>query len=156
FITGVAGMILTDEASRQALVDSLASLFPPLSSIVEDVLNGIAQSSPTASIIGLVLAGWGMSRLFASLESAISQLDTGEPQRSFVRSTARRILSVVVVGGLLILTLIAAPVLTILVSRAGEGTPLRMALDVLLAVVPPVLASVALIVVYRIVPLVRP
>ena len=61
-----------------------------------------------------------------------------------------------VVGGILILALLAAPVLSFLEDRAGEGTTVRAVLDLLLAVVPPVLAAVALLVVYRIVPLVRP
>jgi membrane protein len=156
FVTGVAGLVLTDAASRAALVESLASIFPPISGIVEDILNGIAESSPSASIIGLVLAGWGTSRLFASLESAISQLDTGEPRRGFVRTTARRAASVAVVGGILILALLAAPVLSFLEDRAGEGTTVSALLGLLLAVVPPILAAVALLVVYRMVPLVRP
>jgi len=155
-VTGVAGLILTDAASRAALVESLASIFPPISSIIEDILNGIAQSSPSASIIGLILAGWGTSRLFASLESAISQLDTGEPRRGFVRTTARRVASVAIVGGILILALVAAPVLSILEDRVGEGTTIRVLLDLLLAFLPPILAVAALVVVYRVVPLIRP
>src|SRR4029079_10453512 len=156
FVTGVAGLVLTDAASRAALVESLASIFPPISGIVEEILNGIAESSPSASIIGLVLAGWGTSRLFASLESAISQLDVGEPRRDLLRTPGRRAASVAVVGGILIVALLAAPVLSFLGDRAGEGTAVRTLLDLLLAVVPPILAAVALLLVYRIVPLIRP
>src|SRR4029079_2973493 len=52
--------------------------------------------------------------------------------------------------------LLGARVLSFLGDRAGEGTAVRTLLDLLLAVVPPVLAAAALLVVYRIVPLGRP
>ena len=61
-----------------------------------------------------------------------------------------------VVGGILILALLAAPLLSFLEDRAGEGTMIRSLLELMLAVVPPILAAVALLVVYRIVPLIRP
>jgi len=154
--SGLAGILLTDPESRRIAVDATVGLIPPLRGVVDEVMVGLSQASPSLSVLGLVLAGWGTTRLFAALESAIVQLDAGAPRRGIVRRTARRLGSVVVVAGVLLAALIAAPALAIAVEIAGDAGVQRPILDLLLALLPPLLAGVALAAIYRLIPVIRP
>ena len=153
--TGLAGLVLNDAGSRADMIRSIASIFPPLAGVVDEIVGGMTRASPSVSIVGLVLAGWGTSRLFAALESAIVQMDAGAPRRSLFRQTARRVGSIVVLAGILLAALVATPLLAIGVEMSGVG-PARPLLDVLLAILPPVLGGVALAAAYRLFPLTRP
>lgn len=153
--SGIAGIVLTDPASRADLIRSLSRLAPPLAGVVDDIVGGLANVSPSLSIVGLILAGWGTTRLFAALESAIVQLDAGAPRRGIVRRTARRLGAVVVVAAILLAALIVGPALAVVDQIAGGGAVGHPLVDLLLALVPPVVAAIALAVIYRVVP-VRP
>jgi YihY family inner membrane protein len=152
--TGLAGLLLNDAASRAEMVRTISGFLPPLAGVVDEIVGGLSKASPSLSIIGLLLAAWGTSRLFAGLESAIAQMDAG-PRRSLVRRTARRIGSIAVLAGILVAALVVTPTLTIAVEVSGGG-PARPLLDLLLAFLPPVLGAIALAAVYRLIPLPRP
>ena len=154
--TGLAGIVLTDAGSRAELVASVAGFLPPLAGVVDEVVGGLSLASPSVSLVGLVLAAWGTSRLFASLESGIGLMDLGGPRRSLVRRTARRVASVAVLAVLLLAALLAAPGLALAVELSGSSGDVRPALDALLAVIPPALAAGALAAVYRLIPVRRP
>ncbi len=155
-MSGIAGLVISDPQARQDVVSAISSVFPPLAPIVDQILGGLAQTSPTATLIGLVVAGWGTSRVFATLESAIVQLETTSRRRGFVRSTARRVGSVLVVAGFLLLALVATPVIGFLRDRgSGDGLGSTL-LGIAALVVPLALSAVALAVVYRVMPIVRP
>jgi membrane protein len=154
--TGVAGIVLTDARSRAELVATIAGFLPPLAGVVDEIVGGLSRASPSVSLIGLVLAAWGTSRLFASLESGIGLMDLGGPRRSLVRRTARRVASIAVLAGILFAALLAAPVLALAVELSGSSGGGRPVLDALLATIPPALAAVALAAVYRLIPVRRP
>lgn len=119
-------------------------------------MGGLAKASPSLSLVGLVLAAWGTSRLFAALESGIAQMDLGAPRRSLIRRTARRIGSIVVLGGTLLAAVLATPLLSIAVEVSGASGASRPVYDLLLALLPPLLGGAALAAVYRLVPVGRP
>lgn len=154
--SGLAGLLLTDPASRVDLIRSIATYVPPLAGVIDEIVAGLARASPSLSILGLVLAAWGTSRLFASLESAVARLDEGAPRRSLARRTAWRLGSIAVISGGFVAALVVAPALAIAVEIVGEGSGLRAVLDLLLALLPPLVGAVALAAVYRLVPSVRP
>jgi membrane protein len=153
--TGFAGLVLNDARSRADMVRSIAAFLPPLAGVVDEIVAGLSRASPSLSIVGLFLAAWGTSRLFASLESAIATMDIGGPRRSLVRRTARRIGSIAILVGIVLSALVATPILAIAVEMSGTG-PAHALLDLLLVVLPPALGGVALAVVYRLIPLPRP
>lgn len=153
--TGLAGLVLGDPASRIELVRSIATVLPPLSGIVDDIVRGLATASPSLSVVGLILAAWGSSRLFASLESALAQLDVAAPRRSLVQRTARRLGSVAFLAAVVLGALIVTPTIAIALEVNGAG-PARPLLDALLAFLPPLVGGLALAAIYRIVPPVRP
>jgi membrane protein len=153
--TGFAGLVLNDARSRADLVRSIAAFLPPLAGVVDEIVSGLSRASPSLSIVGLVLAAWGTSRLFASLESAIAQMDLGGPRRSLVRRTARRLGSIAILVAIVLTALVATPILAIAVEMSGNGAAHAL-LEVLLAVLPPTLGGASLAVVYRLIPLPRP
>jgi membrane protein len=137
-------------------VRSVAELLPPLSGVVDEIVVGLSQASPSLSLIGLVLAAWGTSRLFASLEAALALIDSDAPRRSLVRRAARRLGSIVVLAGIVLIALVVLPTLAIVIEVSGSGGAAHPILDALLAVVAPALAGLALAAIYRLVPPVRP
>ena len=137
-------------------MSTISDIFPPLAPIVDQILAGMAQTSTTATIIGLVVAGWGTSRMFASLASAVVQLETTSRRRSFVRTTVRRIGSILVVAGILLLSLVLSPILGVLRDRAGDQSVGTTVLGIVAVALPILLTTLALGVVYRVTPIVRP
>lgn len=154
--SGLAGILLSDPRSRADVISAIVAFLPPLTGVVDEIVGGLSIASPSLSVIGLILAAWGTSRLYASLESAIVQLGASGRRRGIVGRTARRLGSIAVIAGILLAALIAAPALAIGVEIAGAAGVHRPLLDVLLALVPPVLGGMALAAVYRLVPVDRP
>ena len=154
--TGLAGILLNDAASRADLVRSISSILPPLAGVVDEIVGGLSKASPSLSLVGLALAAWGTSRLFAALESGIGQMDLGSPRRSLIRRTARRIGSILVLAGIVMAAVLAAPLLSIAVEMTDASATVRPMFDILLAVIPPLLGGVALAAVYRLIPVSRP
>ena len=154
--TGFAGFILMDPASRADVVHAIGALLPPLAEVVDDMFAGLSQASPSLSLIGLVLAAWGTSRLFASLEAALALIDSAAPRRSLIRRTARRLGSIVVLAGIVLAAIVVMPTLAIAIEISGTSGSWRPVLDALLAVVAPALAGLALAAIYRLIPPVRP
>ena len=153
--TGFAGLVLNDPESRAEMIRTVSRFLPPLAGVVDEIVGGLSRASPSLSIIGLVLAAWGTSRLFAALESAIAQINAGGPRRSLVQRTARRLGSIAVLTGIVLVTVLATPVLALAVEMSGTG-PARPILELFLAVLPPVLGGIALALAYRLIPLPRP
>ncbi len=154
--SGLAGFLLVDPASRTDVIVAIGALVPPLEGVVAEIVGGLTAASPSLSVIGLVLAAWGTSRLYASLESAVLQLDATAPRRGLLRRTARRLGSIAIVAGVLLAALLAAPVLALAVELRGSGPLAPQLLDLLLAVVPPAFAAAALAAIYRVIPTRRP
>ena len=154
--SGLAGLLLSDPGSRSTAIAAIATLLPPLAGVVDQVVGGLTTASPSLSFVGLVLAGWGTSRLYASLESAIVQLDLTAPRRGLLRRTARRLGSIAIVAGVLLGALLAGPILAVAIEMRADGPFAPRVLDLLLAIVPPALAAIALGAIYRVIPVRRP
>ena len=154
--TGFAGFLLNDATSRADLVKSIAAFVPPLAGVVDEIVGGLSRASPTVSIVGLGLAAWGTSRLFAALESAIAQMDGGSPRRSLLRRTTWRLGAIAVLAALVVAALVVTPILAIAAEMSGEAGPARRVLDLLLLILPPALGAIALVAVYRQMPVGRP
>ena len=116
------------------------------------------SASPSLSLVGLVLAAWGTSRLFASLESAIAQMDARR-DRAGASSGGPPVGSgsIVVLAGSSCSRLArdAGPRDRGRDDRRRRRGPARSSTSCS-RVVPPVLAGVALAAVYRVVPPSRP
>jgi membrane protein len=154
--SGLAGFVLRDPTSQANAIAGIVAFAPPLAGVIDEILSGMSAASPSVSIVGLVLAGWGTSRLFAALESAVAQMFVGTPRRGLIRRAAWRIGSIVVMAAILLVALIGAPGLAIVGEVAGMNGSLDRLLDLVLLALPVVVTGLVLAVVYRYLPPTRP
>ena len=153
----VLGFFVTDPAGLAQVKSALVEWAPPLASVLDEILGGLASASPSLSIIGLVGMAWGATRLFASLEMGIGAMFAEAPQRGLVARTLRRVASVLVVAGIVVAIFLSTSVAS-LVSELGliGADAAGIGVIVLLLGLPMVVASLALAIVYRVLPPVRP
>jgi membrane protein len=152
-VAAIAGFIVTDPDSQRRFVAAIVSFAPPLAGVVDEIVRGMANASTSVSVIGVILAVWGASRLFASLESGVAQVFAGAPRRSFLSRTVRRIGSVIVLAGLVAAALIIVPGLSVAGDVVRASGPLEeTVLTVGLLVVALMIAALALAALYRLLP----
>ena len=135
-VAAIAGFLVTDPESQRRFVAAILTIAPPLAGVIDEIVRGLASASPSLSIIGLVLAGWGTSRLFASLESGIGQVFAGTRRRGIVSRAVRRLGAVIVLAAIVAAALIVVPALSLAGEVVRAAGPLDGALltAVLLAV----------------------
>lgn len=149
---GLLGYIVKDPESLAAVTSLLTGWAPPLSSVIDEVLGGLAVASPQLSIIGLVGMVWGATRLYASLEMGIEAMFTGVPRRGIVSRTIRRVGSVLVIAAIVVAAFAASSLASFVAELTLGGGAVAFALGIALLVLPIAIASVAVAVVYRLVP----
>jgi membrane protein len=153
----VLGFFVTDPVGLAKVKSALVEWAPPLASVLDEILGGLATASPSLSIIGLVGMAWGATRLFASLEMGIGAMFAEAPQRGIVARTLRRVASVLVVGGIVVAVFLSTSVASF-VSELGliGGDAAGLGVILLLLGLPIVVSALALAIVYRVLPPVRP
>jgi membrane protein len=154
--SGLAGFFLRDPASQAHVIATVVTFAPPLAGVVDEIVGGLSSASASVSLIGLVLAAWGTSRLFAALESGVAQMFSGAARRSLVRRTAWRIGSILVIGAILLAAVIGAPALAIVGDVASANGTLGEALGALLVLLPILVSGLSIAAVYRFIPPLRP
>jgi membrane protein len=127
-IAAIAGFLVTDPESQRRFVAAILTVAPPLAGVIDEIVRGLASASPSLSIIGLVLAVWGTSRLFASLESGIGQVFAGTRRRGLVSRAVRRLGAVIVLAAIVAAALIVVPALSLAGDVLRAAGPLDGAL----------------------------
>lgn len=157
FVSGILGFLLSDPTNQVPVLVALAAWAPPLADVLDEIVVGLTTASPSLSIVGLIGAAWGTSRLFASLESGVADMFAGAPRRGMLVRTARRVGSVVVLGAIVAVTLVAAPGLAFVAEVVGPIPPaLAVVVSLALLGVPVGLTFGALVAVYLVIPPIRP
>jgi membrane protein len=154
--SGLAGFFLRDPASQADVIAAVVAFAPPLSGVIDEIIGGLSSASASLSLIGLVLAAWGTSRLFAALESGVAQMFSGAPRRSLVRRTAWRLGSILVIGAILLAAVIGAPAIAIVGDVASVNGRLGELLGGLLVLLPILVSGLSIAAVYRFIPPTRP
>ena len=154
---GLLGLFVADPASQTSFVELLIGWAPQLAGVLEEVVEALTTAAPSVSLVGLVGTIWGASRLFAALEEGIAATFAGAPRRSILARTVRRFTSIaviaIVIGGAFLATSIASFAAE-LVPRDLDMT--AVVFNMTLLVLPVVLTTVAIAVVYRFMPPVAP
>lgn len=158
FASGVIGVLLTDRAARTAASALLIGWAPPLAGVADEIVRGLASASPSLSLLGLAGMAWGSSRLFASLELGIWAMFAGVPRPGLVVRTIRRLVSIAVVAGLVLVAIASSTVASLVaeINVAAHPTVAGVVIEVVSLLLPLVAAGVALAIVYRLVPPARP
>jgi membrane protein len=156
FASGVIGILVQDPATQEAITDFLAGLAPPLASFLDTAIGDLANASTSLTIIGLVGAAWGATRLYASVELGIEAIFIGIKARSLVAKTFRRALFILIIAGLLAAAIVASTAGSIILGRTSATGLLAVVQAVALFVLPYIISVLAILIVYQVVPPVRP
>jgi membrane protein len=152
-IAAIAGLVLTDPASQQRFIDVVVTFAPPLAGVVDEIVHGLTTTPPSLSFIGIVLAIWGTSRLFASLEVAVARVFAGSTRRSYIHRTVRRLGAVAVVAVVVTVALFAIPILSVASDLVRATGPVESVFTTgVLLLLALVLATAAMASLYRVLP----
>jgi len=157
-VVGIAGAFLHDAATRQAIVDTIAGVLPPLRDVMTVVLAQASLDPAPASIVGFVILLWGASRFAVAFQDAIGRVMGGDRKRGLVLENLAAVGAMLLVVGVLLLGTLLAGLTAFL--DAGQAVGLIAFVDAGLSLVLgilPILATIAaVILVYRLVPLPTP
>lgn len=157
-LAGVVGLVYAEPVSRQAVVEVLVGVLPPMRELVETVLSEAVRDAAPISIIGGVTLAWGMSRFVVAFEGAIARVTGGNQQRGVL---ARNLVALVAVV-LLVGAIPASAALSAATAFLDAGEALGVlqvasaAISVGLGLLPTVATLGSTVLVYRVVPLPRP
>jgi membrane protein len=157
FASGLIGILVSDPASQEAITNYLAGLAPPLASFLDQAIGGLANASTSLTILGLIGAAWGATRLYSSVELGIQAMFTGVKARSIVAKTLRRAAFIFVIAALIAALIVVVTLASFVAGSASTSTGVIAILESIgLFVVPYAMGVLALFVVYLVVPPVRP
>jgi len=154
-LSGLAGWLITDPATRAALVGDLVRRLPPLAGPFEDTLDRLVSDRGTFTIVGIIGFAWGASNFYGSLDEAIARLFRGGRARGIVERRIRGVVGVGALMGAALASVVAGS------ARAYVEATLQVGGDVQFwSVVGPALTAaaqvLAVLVVYRVVPTAPP
>jgi membrane protein len=157
-IAGVVGLVVADPSAREALIETVVGVLPPVRDLIEVVLTEVARDAAPVSIVGAVVLVWGTSRFVVAFEGAIARVMGGDRHRGLFASNLVALGAVVLMIGAILLSSVLSGIVAFL--EAGQalgvipffGDALALALGLL-----PVIATMAaVILVYRVVPVPAP
>ena len=99
-VAGVIGWLVQDPVQREALLDQLVNLIPPLADLFEQTLDNLAQASGTLSIIGLIGLLWGSSSFYGALDEVMRRIFPGGGIRDPIVRRIRGVLAILILVGL--------------------------------------------------------
>jgi membrane protein len=109
----VIGLVVSDPAVREQIVDLIATAVPPLEDLVRVALEQVSAGAVPTSIVAIVGLLWGSSRFYAALDYALSRVFHKAPRRNEVVRTLR--------GLLLVALFIAVPIIAVVVGSVVTG-----------------------------------
>jgi membrane protein len=157
-VVGVAGIFISDPATRASLVDTISSVLPPLRDVATTVLDEASRDAGPVSVLGVIALLWGASRFVVAFQDATALVMGGVRRRSILRSNVGAFVAVL----LFVLAILASTIVAGLLAflEAGESVGILGVLDlgvsIALGVMPIVGAIVAVAIAYRIVPIPGP
>ncbi len=101
-VAGVIGWLVQDPVQREALLDQLVNLIPPLADLFEQTLDNLAQASGTLSIIGLIGLLWGSSSFYGALDEVMRRIFPGGGIRDPIVRRIRGVLAILILVGLVV------------------------------------------------------
>ncbi|HYO42370.1 MAG TPA: YihY/virulence factor BrkB family protein [Candidatus Limnocylindrales bacterium] len=111
-MVSVLGIVIDDEATREALVALIATAVPPLEELARTAFTQVSAGAVPTGIIGFLGLLWGASRFYAALDYTFARIFHGARRRNEVERTLR--------GVVLTAMLVVAPLGALLVgSLAG-------------------------------------
>jgi YihY family inner membrane protein len=151
---GLAGVLAGDPETQAALAEALAEAFPPLSELIEGAMVALVEGAAVTSIIGVIGLVWTVSQFYVALDVAFSRVFADEPERDPIRRTARGLLAVAALLGIVVAVIVVGSLLAAWGALAPAVSPVPADLATRLTSWPAliVIASFVVMVAYRILP----
>jgi membrane protein len=155
---GLIGIVTDDPVRRASILETIATVMPPVRGMLDAVVDQLSREAASVSVLGALALVWGVSRFYVAFEAAMSKVfDLGE-RRGLVRRTALGFGAVLGLVVAVVAAVILEGIASFLDAGALAGLP-PMLSDVtrtVLSLAGPALVLVAICLVYRIVPTVKP
>lgn len=110
------GVVVEDARLRTELIQSLVDQIDPLSELLTFLVEGLADSGRTGTIVGLLGLLWGASGFYGALQGAMQRMFPGSGGRDFLQTRVRGVVTVVAVLGVLVIAVVMVFVLPFLTS----------------------------------------
>ncbi len=100
------GIIIEDAALRADLVDTLVNQIDPIRDVAVVIVDGLANSGRTGTIVGVLGLLWGASGFYGALQGAMQRMFPGPGGRDFFRTRLNGVITVVLVLGTLLVAVV--------------------------------------------------
>lgn len=110
----VLGILIEDTAFRDQLVTDLIGQVEPIKDVANAVIDGLADSARTTTIIGVIGLLWGFSGFYGALQGSMQRMFPGPGARDFLRTRIRGLLTVL----LILVAMLSAVLLIVVVPLA--------------------------------------
>ena len=109
------GLVIEDAALRKQLIDALVTQLDPIRDVAVVVVDGLANSARTGTIVGVIGLLWGASGFYGALQGAMQRMFPGPGGRDFFRTRLNGVITVVLVLAVLVIAVVvifALPLIT--------------------------------------------
>jgi YihY family inner membrane protein len=118
-LTSLLGFAIGNAVEREQLTEDLVGQIEPLQPLVLEIVDKLADSARTGTLLGLLGLLWGAAGFYGALESAMVRMFPGPRARDAVSSRVRGIIAVgLVLTGMLVAVLLSV-IIPLVTSRLG-------------------------------------
>jgi membrane protein len=110
------GWLIEDQATRDRLIEQLIEQVEPLKDVAGAILDGLAGSARTGTLVGIIGLVWGASGFYGSLQAAMQRMFPGPGSRDVLATRIRGVLSV----ALILVALLSAVLVLVVVPLVTE------------------------------------
>jgi membrane protein len=100
------GIIIEDEALRASLIDSLVNQLDPIRDVAIVVIDGLADSGRTGTVVGVLGLLWAGSGFYGALQGAMQRMFPGPGGRDFFRTRFNGVVTVALVLAVLLIAVV--------------------------------------------------
>jgi len=103
---GLLGILIENPTLREQLIEGLVNQLDPIRDVATTVIDSLAGSGRTGTIVGVLGLLWGASGFYGALQGAMERMFPGPGGRDFLHTRLRGTLTVVVVLGTLLIAVV--------------------------------------------------
>lgn len=155
-LSGILGFVISDEATREQLLQDLIAKVPPLAPVFENSLAGVVQQRGSLTVIGFLGLLWGASNFYNAIDDVMRRMFTGSKPRDIVEKRLRGILTVFILIVLFAGTVLMSGTWTTFVTTVGDMPGATLLLTIGGPVVFTLLCTLSVWLTFRLVPTAPP
>ena len=155
-LSGILGFVISDEATREQLLQDLIAKVPPLAPVFENSLAGVVQQRGSLTVIGFLGLLWGASNFYNAIDDVMRRMFTGSKPRDIVEKRLRGILTVFILIVLFAGTVLMSGTWTTFVTTVDDMPGATLLLTIGGPVVFTLLCTLSVWLTFRLVPTAPP